>query len=178
MLSRGGKKQEDSLLGIAGFFKYFLPASHLTSFSQEKGTHKSIFASRDQRGHGWGCKEVWVSRWNYWDIQEISSPPCEELTLGIPSRGTLRLKMPNFSISTQLAHQVLFLRSTYRSSANVFFAKYTLRASRSRSSFFALVIGLFLISSCRRILCDKWMVWWDRSTPRRGCWQWKALTDW
>lgn len=42
--------------------------------------------------------------------------------------------------------------------------------------FFALLIGLFLISSCSRILCDKWVVWWDRNTPDRGCRQWEALS--
>lgn len=104
-----------------------------------------------------GSEATWlrlqVSRWNYWDLQEISSPPCEE---------------PCFPLSTKSAHQVLFSHYTLRSSANVFVAKYTLCASRSRSSFFALVIGLFLISSWRT-LCDKWMMWWDRSTPLRGC---------
>lgn len=137
---REGKKQkqEDSILGAAGFFKYFLPASHLTSFKQEEGTHKSIFASIDQRGRGWGCKQAWVSRWNYWDIQEMSSPPCEELTLGIAFRGTRCLKRFIFPYLRNQLAKFYFHCSTWRSAADVFFAKYTSCASWSRSSFFLL----------------------------------------
>lgn len=47
---RGGGKPRIVFGGVAGFFEYFLPASNLTSFKQEEGTHKPGFGSRDQRG--------------------------------------------------------------------------------------------------------------------------------
>lgn len=107
----------------------------------------------------------------------MSSPPCEELTPGIAFRGTRRFKRFIFPYLRNQLAEFYFHCSTWRSSADVFFAKYTSCASWSRSSFFfALLIGLFLISSCSRILCDKWVVWWDRNTPDRGCRQWKALS--
>lgn len=132
-LERKKKNQEDSLMGVAGFFKYFLTASHLTSFNQEEGTHKAIFASRDQRRHGSGCKKVWVFCWNYWDIQEISSLPCEGLTPGIASRGSLCLKCLIFSHRNNLLTKFYF--HAPRCFLGVFYSKSTVCLSKPKLIF-------------------------------------------